>query len=110
MGTSGVPINSVRNTALLASLSVKGIGMESTVKAAALMVYFKQILLVCSARGIMIMNNLSEHKGAWVRPLIEAHCCQLRLLSKCSTNFLQIEPFPRSKPFCGVWVPGHKAL
>jgi transposase len=43
------------------------------------------------AGQIVLMDNLSVHKGAWVRDLIEAKGCQLWLLPSYSPDFNPIE-------------------
>src|SRR5947209_18956249 len=74
-----------KNTTLLASLSLEGIGasmiMEGAVNAVAFEAYLEHILVPSLSPGqIVVMDNLSAHKGARLRHLIEAHGCQLRFL------------------------------
>ncbi len=68
--------NRGKNTTLLASLPVEGIGasmlLEGATNATAFEIYLEQILLPSLAPGqIVVMDNLSAHKGARVRQLIE---------------------------------------
>ncbi len=91
-----VPRNRGKNTTLLASLSVQGIGasmiLEGATNAAAFEIYLEQILLPSLAPGqIVVMDNLSAHKGARVRQLIEERGCQLLFLPAYSPDFSPIE-------------------
>src|SRR5229473_2663995 len=91
-----VPRNRGKNTTLLASLSVQGIGasmiLEGATNAAAFEIYLEQILLPSLAPGqIVVMGNLSAHKGARVRQLIEERGCQLLFLPAYSPDFSPIE-------------------
>ncbi len=91
-----VPRNRGKNTTLLASLSVEGIGasmlLEGATNTAAFEVYLEQILLPSLAPGqIVVMDNLSAHKGARVRQLIEERGCQLLFLPAYSPDFSPIE-------------------
>ncbi len=100
-----VPRNRGKNTTLLASLSVEGIGasllLEGATNAAAFEVYLEQILLPSLAPGqIVVMDNLSAHKGARVRQLIEERGCQLLFLPAYSPDFSPIEEtFSKIKAF-----------
>src|SRR5947209_16897031 len=65
------PRNRGKNTTLLASLSLSGIGasmiMEGAVNAAAFEAYLEDILVPSLSAGqIVVMDNLSAHKGAQV--------------------------------------------
>jgi len=91
-----VPRNRGKNTTLLASLSVEGMGasmlLEGATNAAAFEVYLEQILMPSLAPGqIVVMDNLSAHKGARVRQLIEERGCQLLFLPAYSPDFSPIE-------------------
>jgi transposase len=91
-----LPRNRGKNTTLLASLSMEGMGasmlLEGATTAAAFEVYLEQILLPSLAPGqIVIMDNLSAHKGARVRHLIEERGCQLLFLPAYSPDFSPIE-------------------
>ncbi len=66
--------------------------LEGATNAAAFEIYLEQILLPSLAPGqIVIMDNLSAHKGARVRHLIEARGCQLLFLPAYSPDFSPIE-------------------
>ena len=91
-----VPRNRGKNTTLLASLSMEGIGasmlLEGATTAAAFEIYLQQILLPSLIPGqIVVMDNLSVHKGARVRHLIEERGCQLLFLPAYSPDFSPIE-------------------
>jgi transposase len=91
-----VPRNRGKNTTLLASLSVEGMGasmlLEGATNAAAFEIYLEQILLPSLTAGqIVVMDNLSAHKGARVRHLIEERGCQLLFLPAYSPDFSPIE-------------------
>ena len=67
-----VPRNRGKNTTLLASLSLSGIGgcmiIEGSVNAAAFEAYVEQILAPSLVTGqIVVLDNLSAHKGVRVR-------------------------------------------
>ena len=100
-----VPRNRGKNTTLLASLSVEGIGasmlLEGATNAAAFEIYLEQILLPSlTPEQIVVMDNLSVHKGARVRQLIEARGCQLLFLPAYSPDFSPIEEtFSKIKAF-----------
>jgi transposase len=100
-----VPRNRGKNTTLLASLSLEGIGasllLEGATTAAAFEVYLEQLLLPSLAPGqIVVMDNLSAHKGARVRQLIEERGCQLLFLPAYSPDFSPIEEtFSKIKAF-----------
>jgi transposase len=91
-----VPRNRGKNTTLLASLSAEGIGasmlLEGATNAAAFEIYLEQLLLPSLVPGqIVVMDNLSAHKGARARQLIEERGCQLLFLPAYSPDFSPIE-------------------
>ena len=91
-----VPRNRGKNTTLLASLSVEGMGasmlLEGATNGAVFEIYLEHILLPSLAPGqIVVMDNLSAHKGARVRQLIEERGCQLLFLPAYSPDFSPIE-------------------
>lgn len=112
-----VPRNRGKNTTLLASLSLQGIGacmiIEGSVNAVAFEVYVEQILApTLSAGQIVVLDNLSVHKGARVRQLIEARGCQLLFLPAYSPDYSPIEEtFSKVKAFLRrVGARTHEAL
>jgi transposase len=81
---------------LLASLSLAGIGetmiLEGAANAQVFEIYIEQILAPSLQAGQMvIMDNLSIHKGQKVRQAIEAQGCQLLFLPAYSPDFSPIE-------------------
>src|SRR5437899_10112889 len=98
-----VPRNRGKNTTLLASLSLSGIGasliIEGAVDALAFEAYVEHILAPSLLAGqIVVLDNLSAHKGARVRQLIEARGCALLFLPAYSPDFSPIEEtFSKSK-------------
>jgi transposase len=100
-----VPRNRGKNTTLLASLSLEGIGasmiIEGAANAVAFEAYLQQILVPSLRVGqIVVMDNLSVHKGARVRQLIEEKGCQVLFLPAYSPDFSPIEEaFAKIKTF-----------
>ena len=91
-----LPRNRRKNMTLLASLSLAGIGetmiLEGAANAQVFEIYIEQILAPSLRAGQMvIMDNLSIHKGQKVRQAIEARGCQLRFLPAYSPDFSPIE-------------------
>ncbi len=81
---------------LLASLSLTGIGetmlIEGAANAQIFEIYIEQILAPNLKEGqIVILDNLSIHKGQRVRELIEARGCHLLCLPAYSPDFSPIE-------------------
>jgi len=112
-----VPRNRGKNTTLLAALSLSGIGacmiLEGAVNAQAFEAYVEQILAPSLAPGqIVLMDNLSVHKRARVRQLIEARGCELRFLPAYSPDSSPIEEtFSKLKAsLCRVGARTHEAL
>ncbi len=95
--TSGsVPGNRGKNTTLIASLGWNGLGeamiFEGGTTAALFEQYIEQILAPTLLPGqIVVMDNLSCHKGEKVRLAIEAKGCQLLFLPSYSPDFSPIE-------------------
>src|SRR5579863_1939285 len=100
-----IPRNRGKNTTLLASLSVQGVGaamiIEGAANALAFEAYLEQVLLPTLVAGqIVVMDNLSIHKGARVRHLLETHGCQLLFLPAYSPDFSPSEEtFSKVKAF-----------
>ncbi len=94
--TDSVPRNRGKNTTLIASLSLEGIGasmmIEGAANGAAFEAYVEHILVPSLQEGqIVVMDNLRVHKTARVRQLIEEKGCQLRFLPAYSPDFSPIE-------------------
>jgi hypothetical protein len=79
-----VPRNRDKNTTLLSSMSVEGIGPSLAVEGATnrevFETYLERVLAPTLRRGqVVVMDNLTAHKGERIRELIEqrevANCC-----------------------------------
>jgi transposase len=91
-----VPRNRKKNITLLASLSLSGVGetmlIEGAANAQIFELYIERILAPSLRKGqIVVMDNLSIHKGQKVRQLIEEQGCQLLFLPAYSPDFSPIE-------------------
>jgi transposase len=112
-----VPRNRGKNTTLLASLSLTGVGacmiLEGSVKGQVFEAYVEQILAPSLSPGqIVVLDNLSAHKGARVRHLIEERGCELFFLPAYSPDYSPIEEtFSKFKTFLRrVGARTHEAL
>jgi transposase len=103
--TDSVPRNRGKNTTLIASLSLEGVGasmiIEGAANAAAFEAYVEHILVPSLHSGqVVVMDNLRVHKSARVRHLIEEAQCQLLFLPAYSPDFSPIEEmFSKVKAF-----------
>ena len=91
-----VPRNRGKNTTVLASMSVEGMGpslaVEGATNANVFETYVERVLAPTLRRGqVMIMDNLSAHKGERVRKLIEGQGCELMYLPAYSPDLNPIE-------------------
>ena len=91
-----VPRNRGKNTTLLASMSVEGMGECLAVEGATTKVLFEayvERVLAPSLRAgqVVVMDNLSAHKGERVRESIEARDCKLLYLPAYSPDLNPIE-------------------
>jgi transposase len=91
-----VPRNRGKNTTLIASLSLEGMGaamiLEGSANGAAFETYVEQILAPSLQAGqIVVMDNLRAPKGERVRQAIEAKGCQVLFLPGYSPDFSPIE-------------------
>jgi transposase len=94
--TGSVPRNRGKNTTLIASLSLQGIGaamiLEGSTNAVAFEIYVEQLLAPSLQAGqIVVMDNLRAHKGERVRQAIEAKGCQVLFLPGYSPDLSPIE-------------------
>jgi transposase len=112
-----VPRNRGKNITLLASLSLSGIGacmlIEGAVNARAFEGYVEHLLAPSLVAGqIVVLDNLSVHKGERVRQLIEARGCELLFLPAYSPDYSPIEEtFSKVKAFLRrVGARTHEAL
>src|SRR5215213_10084042 len=91
-----VPRNRGKNTTLLASMSVEGMGpslaVEGATTAAVFETYVERVLApTLRKRQVVVMDNLSAHKGERVRELIEGRGCELLYLPSYSPELNPIE-------------------
>lgn len=91
-----IPRNRGKNTTLLASMSVEGMGsslaVTGSVNAAVFEAYLEQVLLPELDPGqIVILDNLSAHKSERVRELIEQRGCEVLYLPPYSPDYNPIE-------------------
>jgi transposase len=94
--TDTVPRNRGKNTTLIASLSVEGMGasmiIEGAANAVAFEAYVEQVLVPSLLKGqIVVLDNLRVHKSARVRHVIAAQGCELLFLPAYSPDFSPIE-------------------
>ena len=100
-----VPRNRGKNTTLIASLSLDGLGasmiMEGAANGAAFEAYVEHILIPSLHQGqVVVMDNLRVHKSARVRQLIENQGCHVLFLPAYSPDFSPIEEaFSKVKTF-----------
>lgn len=90
------PRNYGKSTSLLAALTLKGLGpamtLEGSVDRAAFVVYLKKLLCPSLRPGqVVVIDNLSVHKGEEVRNAIEVVGCTLLFLPSYSPDFSPIE-------------------
>ena len=113
-----VPLNRGKNTTVLASMSMEGMGPSLAVEGATTTRVFEtyvERVLVQSLRSrgqVVVMDNLSAHKGERVRELIEGRGCELLYLPSYSPDFNPIEEaFSKIKNLIRkVEVRGREAL
>jgi transposase len=91
-----VPRNRGSNTTLLASITLGGMGetmaVEGSTDREVFEAYLEQVLAPTLEAGqLVIMDNLSAHKPARVRELIEEQGCELIYLPAYSPDFNPIE-------------------
>jgi transposase len=100
-----IPRNRGKNTTLLASLSLQGMGpamiLEGATDTPAFQAYIERVLAKSLLPGqIVVMDNLSAHIGPRVRAAIEAKGCQLLFLPAYSPDLSPIEEaFSKLKAF-----------
>jgi transposase len=91
-----VPRNRGESTTVLSSMTLKGMGpslaVEGATNANVFETYVEQVLWPTLREGqVVIMDNLSAHKGERVRELIEGRGCELVYLPSYSPDFNPIE-------------------
>jgi transposase len=93
---ASVPRNRGKNMTLIAGLSLQGMTasmiLDGAANGVAFETYVEQILVPSLTAGqIVVMDNLSIHKGTKVRSAIEARGCQLLFLPSYSPDLSPIE-------------------
>ncbi len=91
-----VPRNRGPNTTVLSSMSAEGMGPSLTVEgattSAVFEAYMEQVLAPTLRKGqVVVMDNLSAHKGERIRQLIEERGCELIYLPSYSPDLNPIE-------------------
>ena len=93
-----VPRNRGKNTTLLSSMTLEGLGASLAVEGATdrevfdFEAYVERLLAPTLRRGqVVVMDNLSAHKGERVRELIEERGCELLYLPPYSPDLNPIE-------------------
>jgi transposase len=91
-----VPRNRGKNTTVLASMSMEGMGpslaVEGATTAAVFEAYVEQVLAPSLRKGqVVVMDNLSAHKAQRIRELIEEWGCELLYLPPYSPDLNPIE-------------------
>jgi transposase len=91
-----VPRNRGKNTTVLASIGVEGMGpslaVEGATTAKVFETYVERVLAPTLHEGqVVVMDNLSAHKGERIRELIEGRGCELLYLPSYSPDFNPIE-------------------
>jgi transposase len=91
-----LPRNRGKNTTLLASIGCEGMGpsmvLEGSTSGEVFEAYVEHLLAPTLRAGqVVVMDNLSAHKGQRVRELIEQRGCQLVYLPSYSPDFNPIE-------------------
>ena len=91
-----VPRNRGKTTTVLASMGVEGMGpslaVEGATTARVFETYVERVLAPTLRKGqVVVMDNLSAHKGERVRELIENRGCELLYLPSYSPDLNPIE-------------------
>ncbi len=90
------PRNWGKNVTLISSITLEGMGPSMSIQGSSdtesFGLYIRNILAPRLKAGqIVIMDNLSVHKSAWVREAIEERGCQLWFLPPYSPDYNPIE-------------------
>ena len=90
------PRNWGKNVTLISSISPDGIGpslsIEGPSDTESFGLYLREVLCPALRRGqIVVMDNLSVHRSAWARELVESRGAEILLLPPYSPDFNPIE-------------------
>jgi transposase len=93
---ASVPRNWGKNVTLLASMSIRGMGpclaVEGSTTREVFLAYLEHVLAPTLRPGqVVVMDNLSSHKGERVRQIIAGRGCELLYLPPYSPDFNPIE-------------------
>jgi transposase len=93
---SQVPRNRGKNTTLLASMTIGGMGpcvvVDGPTTSAVFEAYVEQVLVLTLRPGqVVVLDNLTAHKGDRVRELVERRGCELMFLPPYSPDLNPIE-------------------
>jgi transposase len=91
-----VPRNRGKNTTLLCSMTIEGMGpslaVEGSTTAQVFETYLEKVLAPSLQEGqVMVMDNLSAHKPKRIKELIEQRGCELVYLPSYSPDYNPIE-------------------
>jgi transposase len=91
-----VPRNRGKNTTVLSSMTMEGMGpslaVEGATTTAVFETYVERVLAPTLRSGqVVVMDNLTAHKGERIRHLIEERGCELMYLPPYSPDFNPIE-------------------
>ena len=99
------PRNWGKNVTLISSISLGGVGPSLSIEGPAdresFGLYLRELLCPALRPGqIVVLDNLSVHKGAWVRELVEERGAEVWLLPPYSPDLNPIEEaFSKAKSF-----------
>ena len=98
-----VPRSRGKNTTLLSSMTIEGMGpslaVEGTTTARVFETYIEKVLVPTLHKGrIVVMDNLSAHRPKRIRELIEQHGCELLYLPAYSPDLNPIEEAFAKRP------------
>lgn len=90
------PRNWAKNVTLISSITLSGIGPSMSIEGPSgtesFGLFLREVLCPSLRRGqIVVMDNLSVHKSAWARELVEAEGAEVLLLPPYSPEFNPIE-------------------
>jgi transposase len=91
-----VPRSRGKNTTLLSSMTIEGMGpslaVEGATTARVFETYIEKVLVPTLHKGrIVVMDNLSAHRPKGIRELIESRGCELLYLPSYSPDYNPIE-------------------
>ncbi len=90
------PRNWGKNVTLISSISLEGVGPSMSIEGSSdkesFSLYLREVLCPALERGqLVVMDNLSVHRGAWVKELVEERGASVLLLPSYSPDLNPIE-------------------